>query len=433
MDKYLLQILLQTKTIIIPGLGALTITNEETGEIMFMSYLKYDDGELVKHIVEKDGFTENEAKNLIAKYVSEINTRLSKGNDYEMFQFGKFFMKDGEIEFENWRASTEQDATRMVNNPAEVEEIKDAQEEGYIPENLVEVEVAELVITDVEPTEIHEADKSLDEILKETEEVEDEDLSIEEKEAEVTTFVETDISRENSYTPLEETVVVEDIIEAPEEEKIIIAVEPESVIEAETTTAPKIIVVKKKRKPIFWILIFLILLLLGISLATFFFYDQVKKYLPFMESQRTEVERNKGNAEDISEDLNESAEVYENGGKIENNSTDGTVVEEPGIEEKVVEIESKPVEPVKEVTPVVKTNLPSGKHYFVIVGAFAENNNADRYAEKLNAAGNQASIIGQYDGLHLVAIDAYDSESEAEQALSKFSAVTSKAWVFHKR
>ena len=74
MDKYLLQILLQTKTIIIPGLGALTITNEDTGEIMFMSYLKYDDGELVKHIVEKDGYTENDAKNLIAKYVSEIKS-----------------------------------------------------------------------------------------------------------------------------------------------------------------------------------------------------------------------------------------------------------------------------------------------------------------------------------------------------------------------
>ena len=44
MNNYLLQLLKEIKTIIIPGLGALTLTNEATGEMMFMPYLKYDDG-----------------------------------------------------------------------------------------------------------------------------------------------------------------------------------------------------------------------------------------------------------------------------------------------------------------------------------------------------------------------------------------------------
>lgn len=436
MDKYLLQILLQTKTIIIPGLGALTITNEDTGEIMFMSYLKYDDGELVKHIVEKDGYTENDAKNLIAKYVSEIKSRLNQGNDYEMFQFGRFFLKDGEIEFENWRAAEDLNST---SSTSEVEEVIESEENVETPEEIIAapvveiVEVSEVLIADAEPTEIHEAEKSLDEILKETEEVEDEDLTVEEKEAEVTDFVETTVSKENSYTPLKETLVVEDIIEVPAEEKIIIPAEPEPIIDFQDPVEPKVIVVKKKRKPFFWILIFLILLLLGLGLATILFYDQVKQYLPFMENQRTEVERKKGNAEEISDELNESAEVYENGAKTENNQTEGTAIEEPVLEPKVEEIETKAVVPAKEVAPVVKTTLPTGKHYFVIAGAFGEKSNADRYADKLTSAGNQSSIIGQYDGLYLVAIDSYDSEAEAEQAVSKFSDITTKAWVFHKR
>ena len=42
MDKYLLLLLKEVNTIIIPDLGALTITNHSTGEIMFMPFLKYD-------------------------------------------------------------------------------------------------------------------------------------------------------------------------------------------------------------------------------------------------------------------------------------------------------------------------------------------------------------------------------------------------------
>ena len=67
MDKYLLLLLKEVSTIIIPDLGALTITNQVTGEIMFMPYLKYDDGKLALYISEKEGFELNDAKNLISK------------------------------------------------------------------------------------------------------------------------------------------------------------------------------------------------------------------------------------------------------------------------------------------------------------------------------------------------------------------------------
>lgn len=91
MNKYLLAILKEINTIIIPGLGALTITNADTGEIMFMPYLKHDDGKLAAHIAEKEGWEENDAKNVISKYVREILSELDQGKSFDMFQFGSFF------------------------------------------------------------------------------------------------------------------------------------------------------------------------------------------------------------------------------------------------------------------------------------------------------------------------------------------------------
>ena len=119
MDKYLLEILKEVNTIIIPGLGALTITDSDSGDIMFMPYLKHDDGELSKYIANKEGMEVNEATNLIAKYVREILNTLDKGESYDMFQFGSF-AKDasGDIEFRSWEAGASEEISAPVEpNP----------------------------------------------------------------------------------------------------------------------------------------------------------------------------------------------------------------------------------------------------------------------------------------------------------------------------
>jgi len=101
MNKYLQELLKLAKTVIIPGLGALTITNDKTGEIFFMSYLKHDDGKLAEFIASKEGIEIIDAKNNLAKYVREIIALLDKGESFDIFNFGKF-IKDasGEIVFE---------------------------------------------------------------------------------------------------------------------------------------------------------------------------------------------------------------------------------------------------------------------------------------------------------------------------------------------
>lgn len=164
MDKYLLAILKLVNTIIIPDLGALTITNTETGEILFMPYLKHDDGKLSSHIAEKEGMEEIEAKNVIAKYVREIQIELDKGESYDMYQFGSFKKVDGDIIFINWGADNKSDSgntveiasdnnehlskpdieieslkSTIIESIAEVEEINDSKEqEPKVAQNIFE-------------------------------------------------------------------------------------------------------------------------------------------------------------------------------------------------------------------------------------------------------------------------------------------------------
>jgi len=101
MNKYLQELLKLAKTVIIPGLGALTITNDKTGDLFLMSYLKHDDGKLAEFIASKEGIELIDAKNNLAKYVREITALLDKGESFDIFNFGKF-KKDasGEIVFE---------------------------------------------------------------------------------------------------------------------------------------------------------------------------------------------------------------------------------------------------------------------------------------------------------------------------------------------
>jgi hypothetical protein len=210
MNKYLLQILHDINTIIIPGLGALTVTNSKTGEIMFMGFLKHDDGNLAKYISEKEGISENDAKNLIAKYVREINIQLDKGESYDMYQFGRFSKIDGEITFENWSKYNTTDATSENVIVEKVEEQQTLETTKSVEEIPVEPEKAEEIIEAKEEPQIQEEQvvekvSSIDEILSSheptetsTENIEKvEDAPIEEEKEEVFEIVDAKVEVEN--------------------------------------------------------------------------------------------------------------------------------------------------------------------------------------------------------------------------------------------
>ncbi|MES2554715.1 MAG: SPOR domain-containing protein [Bacteroidota bacterium] len=201
MNNYLLQLLKEVKTIIIPGLGAITLTNETTGEMMFMPYLKYDDGNLANHIAEKEGWELNDAKNLIAKFVREVTAELDKGNSYDMYQFGSFKKVDGDVAFEQWSAGMAESASvETTPEPVVEETIVEA-----IPEPIVE-ETPEPI---VEPEPIIEPEPVVEpEPVKEPEVIADPE-PVKEPEPEI---IAKEEKPEETHVPVAETVVAAAII-----------------------------------------------------------------------------------------------------------------------------------------------------------------------------------------------------------------------------
>ncbi len=130
MNNYLLLLLKELKTIIIPGLGALTITNEASNELLFMSFLKHDDGTLSKYIADKEGMSENDAKNLIAKFVREVLAELDKGEPYDMYQFGSFTKENNEVVFKQWKFQSENQNEEQNQNEDENEEQSENESEN---------------------------------------------------------------------------------------------------------------------------------------------------------------------------------------------------------------------------------------------------------------------------------------------------------------
>ncbi len=103
MHNFLQDILKESNTIIIPGLGALTITSTKTGDIYFMPFLKHDDGHLAKYVAEHENVELSEAKQILSNFVEAIKMAIAEGDVFEMEGFGRFIKNnEGEIDFQRW-------------------------------------------------------------------------------------------------------------------------------------------------------------------------------------------------------------------------------------------------------------------------------------------------------------------------------------------
>jgi hypothetical protein len=450
MDKYIKQILLEENTVILPKLGALTITSASTGEMMFLSYLNYDDGKLAKFITEKENISVDEAKEKIKTFVDDAKEKLDNGQNCNLGKLGHFFKKNDEIFFEDYATSDEESKNQI--NIIEVE----------APENVVpnETETTNEILEEIiEPAEIVEleteipAAKSLDDILNSPVQEVIEQIEIPtEKESIVAETVATEntideeaktiinepiiefldvpatatpdpvatrtqledkVQVENSYTPNANTAVnseKSEIINQNMEETQ--QIKSETKVKAKPAKIKpkkeKIIKPKKKRGAFFWILIVLLGLVFTGGILTFMFYDQVKKYIPFLDS--TEIKGQKIINSDSIESLNNSAEALEAAEneriKSEEN-TESSPKTEVAAETIPEETNQKP-----ENNAVAPISSSSNGSFHVIIGTFSNQANAEKLAQK--KGGN--AIVIQQGNSYLVSLSSHATRSEAIRA-----------------
>jgi hypothetical protein len=80
-----------------------------------------------------------------------------------------------------------------------------------------------------------------------------------------------------------------------------------------------------------------------------------------------------------------------------------------------------------------RTNAIQG-HYYMIVGCFTVQENADSYANKLKSMGYEAQIIQGRDNFQMVAAKSYDNLHAGVAEIDKFrNEITPNAWVYRKR
>lgn len=414
MDKYLIEILKEVNTIIIPDLGALTIVNHATGEIMFMPYLKFDDGKLSKHIAEREGWEENEAKNLIAKYVREVRTKLDQGETYDIYQVGSFFKnEEGDVDFRIWMGEKVQTAPAAKQpepeNAAPVAASEDPvseQSETQVTDEAVEMATEAPVISDAKSEPV------------ETETPEEDSTPIEESPS----IENKDVSEQKTDEPVQ--------LSEEEQWKDDLDVPPVN-FQKETPKKPILEKAVKDKKPKkrgagFYILLGVLVVLLGGGTYVGINYNELKQHIPFLADKEEETPQ-------IEESVDQ--EVIDSESTADENIPENTESEETTEEVPAEESEMNPEETAS-VEPEIVTGgglrVDKALAVQVIAGSFTEESNANGMVERLKAAGHNAAIIGQYDQLYLVSVGSFESMEVFGTQKSSVEAIAPKYWVFRK-
>ena len=367
MDKFLIELLQLSNSVILPDFGAIVIANENTGDVMFDENLKFNDGKLIALIVANSTMDEQDATNMVAKYVRDIQIQLDKGDSYDIFGLGSFTKdQDGTIVFNGSIKTAEKSAPKEFMGPSP---------------------------TPVAPSEEKKETAPLSKLEEPKEETPDNERP------------ELDLSSVTASTQ-------------------------ESLAPAKKTSAPSVKppIQKeiKKRGVLFWVLIFLLLVLSGGGIFVGIKYEEVKNYLgwnDFEVNKDTETSRKLENSsvdfEKIqTEDLIETEVFTED--TISTELEDEEVFEEE--EETIIE-----EEPIEETIAEQPTN---GNSYHLIGGSFSSAENAEKFAKELQSNGFPARVLGQFNGLYMVSVKSFSSRGDAFAELKSIQEQAPGAWLF---
>ena len=471
MNNYLLLLLRDLKTIIIPGLGALTLTNEATNELLFMPFLKYDDGTLSKYIAEKEGMEVNDAKNLIAKFVREVMAELDKGEQYDMYQFGSFSKVNNEIVFKQWETK----APALQEEKVVVEETNETTVAST--EDILEQENNEAIVVPSLPSSTITSPSEIDIANEEESESESE---IEKEEVVIPSATELVTEPEKAEDKSEEKIIPAEKVVAPIEEEVLIEplnttknepateqiqeASPELTDEIQSATTPT---TKKKSKWVGQLIIGVIVLILSAGTYIAVNFNTLKKDIPFIAALAGTADTTRGiktleSKDNITDKQPAAVEKIpeELAIPVEKTTEQEDVPQKETLKKAVPKKASKPISKV--VTPVnkkaaltpptVKLKAPkkqsntkpikladrrsnsfpqfSAQPFQIVAGSFSSEQHAITHANKLTRKGVTTCTISSFDGKYRVSIGSAETKEEALNQLLTLKRLVADAWVF---
>lgn len=392
------ELVLESQTIIIPQLGALTLNPGTNNSVFFNKYIKFDDGKLVNYVAEKLDNDLEAAKEQVKDFVASVNALDGDGTGVPIGTLGSFYRTAADII----------DFTAEAKIPVASETVIAIPEADLTaepePEPIPEPEQEPIPEPEPEPTP------------------EPEPKPIPEPEPEPTPEPEPIPEPEPEPTPAPEP----EPTPAPEPE-------PTPEPEPEPTPAPKPKPVakpeptpepqpepeeegeKKKRFPI-WIIIVIVILLAGGGVGAWK-WDTVSTWLGG-EPAVVDTTAAHNNAPDETQDTpDEQPEEAPEEIPVDTltNEEDTT-----SFEDTPEEVIDTPVEDPVEDDPVADepaVTAPGGS-YHIIRGAYGYLNNAENLVLTLKDEGySNASIAWEKDGKHFVSYGSYPTRGDADAAL----------------
>lgn len=415
MEKHLLNILKEANTIIIPGLGALTITNDTTGEIMFMPYLKYDDGKLAGFIADVEGISTDEAKTKITQQVQTILDKLEANQPVSISGVGTFSKGTDDFEFQYNNAAAGETIIPTVTEPeVKVEEIVSVPE--ITPEPVQEVIIEE---TKTE-TPVIEKEQEIEtpEIKEEVVEVETESNSEVELPKVDEKLDKAALKAKANEEKAAKALAIKEAKEKIKAEKTAKALaEKEAKAKAKADKKNKVVPEgeegeakpKKKRGIFFWIIMVLLVGLIGGGTFVGLNFDHYKEMIPFLHHEEA------GKEENHNENTEEHLEKSTIDSKVEADHS-STTEEYSNTEQAETPSHSNPV-------------AESGSFY-IILGTFGEKVNADGLAERVIMEGQSNASVIERNGSYSVVYNKYSTKDAAKGELEQARAKFNKAWVY---
>ena len=457
MDKYIKQLLEQYSKVILPKFGAIVIENDETGELMFNEYLNYNDGKL-DAIIEKESNMElQEAQNMIAKYIRDIQAQIDKGESYDIFGLGSFSKnKDGEVEFSGniKTGEAKKVASTAGPSPTPAKKEEETKEEPVKKEEPAKKEATkkEEKSTDKKENKYVAPVPSTKESTKKTEDKpkgtkatdakqeeklasHKKDKAAKEEKLKAKKKAEEDKHKAKEKAKKEKEEAKKAKAKSKEEKKNKKIKDPKS-------GGPK----KKRKVGVFgWVIIVLLFLAAGGSITAGVYYDEISDYMGWNEfADQKEIAQNDTDLTDESSASESEANVMSDDQKevddeaVDNNQdknnqentvADGSTETETIDTEKVntANVETEKVEP--ETTSSYSSNTSSGS-YHLIAGGFREKSNAEDLVSELSGKGLNAQIIGRINGLHYVSAKSYTSLQSAKQDINNIRSQVPGAWIY---
>ena len=432
MDKYLKQLLEQYAKVILPSFGAIVVENEETGNLMFNEYLSYNDGKLDDLIVSESNMELQEAQNMIAKYIRDIQVQIDKGESYDIFELGRFYKnEDGDIEFEgNLKNGPSSESKKESSKVATKDTPKDKKE---APKEEPKPKESKSSTKKEEPKEDKKTETK--EKKEDKKEVKSEKKSTKKENKYVAKQDETKSKGENeSEKKSEGESLGKKVKKAPKKDNA------KASAKKKKDKNPKEGEKKKRFGAFFWIIV----IILALASAGFIYvglnYEKVKSYMGWDQFEgedkvvSTETKEQSGdtNSKD-SETETGSIESDENNVPDTSETTNVEFDEEGNIAEedkKEVESETKnQVEPEPEPEPQPISTASNGTHH-LIAGSFSDKSNAKGLVQELKSKGLDARILGQFGGLHFVAAASYSSSKAARDDIERVKQHASGVWIF---